>query len=117
MSLWRTTLGFAGVEDIRNPENSITVFPTFAQKNLVESNRAAYSQSHAATLSNPLVHFLSALLRFPDLVLGCLAQIEAEGFRAWRAAALFLGLVCATVSTGLSSYLYVHAMYTAIRFT
>jgi hypothetical protein len=30
----------------------------------------------------------------------------------WRAATLLLGLVCATVSTVLTSWLYVHAMYT-----
>jgi hypothetical protein len=34
-----------------------------------------------------------------------------ENFRIWRAVALFVGLVCVTVSTVLSCYLYIHAMY------
>lgn len=33
-------------------------------------------------------------------------------FQTWRPAALFLGLICATLSVTLNVYLYVHALYT-----
>jgi hypothetical protein len=64
-------------------------------------------------------HFETAWFIFYLLFCGSLIwcwavwlKSKPETFRSWRAAALLGGLVCATVSTALSCYLYVHAMYT-----
>ena len=64
-------------------------------------------------------HFQTAwfifYLLFCGLLIWCWAawlRSRPEIFKSRRTSALFFGLICATVSTALSCYLYVHALYT-----
>jgi hypothetical protein len=61
-----------------------------------------------------VVSFIFYLLLWGSLVWCWISWLKSKPgvLRNWRAATLLLGFVCATISTSLNTWLYVHALYT-----